>query len=754
MKTLELTFKRLLIVSYRLPFTIQRTDNGTELIQNAGGLVSAVLSMAEQMGAATGNGNTTDNGGAAVGQNSDAATKIHWVGHADSSLQDLDRATFENETFVAHPVFLDEEVNKGFYEGFSNDMIWPLFHYFPTYASFNESDFKHYQQANTRFLEELNDLIEPDDLVWIHDFQLMLLPDMLRQRAPKAHIGYFFHIPFPNYEIIKLLPRAWRHSLIKGVLGADVVGFHTADYVQHFMQSVTEVLALPIIRERIVLPDRSIAVKDFPISIDFNKFDTSAQDTAVIETKRGYQSRLRHNKIIFSVDRLDYTKGITYRLLGYERFLEQNPDWHDKVTFVITVVPSRDQIPQYQEIKREIEETVGRINGLFGTIGWSPILYLYTSLNFTELVALYTACNIALITPIRDGMNLVSKEFVASRHDSQGVLILSELAGAAQELTDALIINPTDTQEIADAIERGLIMPLPEQQQRMLHMRKHLQNHNVFRWSQDFLTAFDDTMHNPSDLETDLPVPAFITAFGDAQQRLLLFDFDGTLAPIVNDPAEARPSDTLKNTLRHLAESSTVVVISGRNRQFLEKTFAGISIHLVAEHGAFLKNSDQPWQRLDLSPGDWVDPVRVTMNQFVDNFAGSAIEEKETAIAWHYRNAEADDIENQAIELATQLRRASSPIPLTVIQGNKVVEVKPAQHSKGTVAVKLADDKPYDFILSIGDDTTDEDMFRQMPNWAYTLKVGPGATAARYRLARQQDVETLFQRMNDALVEV
>lgn len=742
MNTPKSTFKRLLIVSYRLPFTIQQTDGGTELIQNSGGLVSAVLSMAEQMG------------GAADGQNPDAATKIHWVGHADASLQDLDRSAFENETFVAHPVFMDEDVHKGFYEGFSNDLIWPLFHYFPTYASFNENDFNHYQQANTRFLEELNTLTEPGDLVWIHDFQLMLLPHMLRLAVPDANIGYFFHIPFPAYEIIKLLPRAWRHSLLNGVLGADVVGFHTADYVQYFMHSVSEVLALPIIKERIVLADRSIAVQAFPISIDFNKFNTSAEEAAVVETKTRYQGLLRHNKIIFSVDRLDYTKGITYRLLGYERFLEQNPDWHDKVAFVITVVPSRDQIPQYQEIKREIEETVGRINGRFGTIGWRPIVYLYTSLSFTELVALYTACNIALITPVRDGMNLVAKEFVASRPDNQGVLILSELAGAAQELTDALIINPTDTQEVADAIERGLIMPLPEQQQRLSYMRKHLQNHNVFRWSQDFLTAFDDSMNHSSDLETDLPVPAFVTAFGDARQRLLLFDFDGTLAPIVNDPAEARPTETLRNILRHLAESSDVVVISGRNRQFLEETFAGIPMHLVAEHGAFLKNPDKPWERLDLSPADWVDPVQDTMRQFVDKLPGSSIEKKETAIAWHYRKAEADDAENQAIDLATQLRRVSSSIPLTVIQGNKVVEVKPALHSKGTVAVTLADDKPYDFIFSIGDDTTDEDMFRQLPNWAYTLKVGPGVTSARYRLARQRDVEVLLQRMSDALVPV
>ncbi|WP_420148052.1 bifunctional alpha,alpha-trehalose-phosphate synthase (UDP-forming)/trehalose-phosphatase [Spirosoma sp.] len=735
MQTFKSSFTRLLIVSYRLPFTIQQIDVGTELRQNSGGLVSAVLSMAEQMG-----------------QRACSTTKIHWVGHGDTSLEQADPATLENDTFVAHPVFMDEEVHNGFYYGFSNDLIWPLFHYFPSYASFKETDFQYYQQANTRFLEELTALIEPGDLVWIHDFQLMMLPDMVRQAMPDATIGYFFHIPFPTYEIVKLLPRTWRYLLLKGILGADVIGFHTTDYVQHFLQSVSDVLDLPMIGSRIVLPDRSVVVKDFPISIDFHKFNESSQETDVVNTGEHYQQLLRHNKLIFSVDRLDYTKGIIYRLRGFEWFLQHNPDWHDKVTFVMTVVPSRDKIGQYQELKREIEETVGRINGRFGTIGWRPIVYSYTSLTFTELLALYTACDIALITPIRDGMNLVCKEFVASRHDQKGVLILSELAGAAQELRDALIINPTDTQEVADAIRQGLEMPQSEQERRMVNMRKHLQNHTVFRWSHNFLTAFNDVLREQPELETDLPVQAFVRSFEESRQRLLLLDFDGTLAPIVNNPADASPSEVMKNVLAYLAESSEVVVISGRNRAFLEKTFVGIRVHLVAEHGAFLKKPDQAWELLDLSTDDWVGSVRSMMTPFVDRFAGSFIEEKETALVWHYRMAEAEDIEGQAIELANQLRGASFSIPLSIIQGNKVVEVRAAQHSKGTVAHTILEQKSYDFIVSIGDDTTDEDMFRQLPNWAFTVKVGPGQSFARYRLARQHDVEVLLQQMSNVLV--
>jgi trehalose 6-phosphate synthase/phosphatase len=736
MQPFDSSFNRLLIVSYRLPFTVQQTDDGTDLRQNSGGLVSAVLSMAEQMGQRQG----------------DSTAKIHWVGFGDASLQQADPATLENDAFVAHPVFIEEEVHNGFYYGFSNDLIWPLFHYFPSYASFKETDFQHYQQANTRFLDTLTALIEPGDLVWIHDFQLMLLPDMVRQAVPSATIGYFFHIPFPTYEIVKLLPRTWRQSLLKGILGADVVGFHTTDYVQHFLQSVSDVLELPIIGSRIVLPDRSVMVSHFPISVDFLKFNASAQEADVVDTRQHYQQLLRQNKIIFSVDRLDYTKGIIYRLQGFEWFMTHNPDWQGNVTLVMTVVPSRDKIGQYQDLKREIEETVGRINGRFGTIGWRPIIYSYSSLSFSELLALYTACDVALITPIRDGMNLVCKEFVASRYDHKGVLILSEFAGAAQELTDALIINPTDTQEVADAIQRGLEMPESEQEQRMIAMQEHVQNHTVFRWSHDFLTAFADVARRKPAVETDLPVQTFVNAFEEASRRLLLLDFDGTLAPLVDNPADACPSEALKQTLAHLANSSDLVVISGRNRAFLEKTFAGIPVYLVAEHGAFLKKPDQPWELLDLSADDWVGNVRSIMAPFVEQFAGSFIEAKETALAWHYRMVADKDSEAQAVELANQLRDTSFSIPLSVIQGNKVVEVKAARYSKGTVALTIMDQKPYDFIVSIGDDTTDEDMFRLMPNWAYTAKVGAGQSFARYRLARQQDVETLLQRISDVLV--
>jgi len=726
-------FKRLIIASYRLPFTVLTSEEGVEIRQNSGGLVSAILSMAEQLGQTSGA----------------PFPKIHWVGHSDNPPDDLPASALENEAFVVHPVYLDPALNEAFYEGFCNNLVWPLFHYFPSYASFQEHYFKAYQQANARFLETLRGVVEPGDLVWIHDYQLMLLPCQIREAFPGVAIGYFFHIPFPSYEIFKLLPRAWRQELLEGILGADVVGFHTDDYARHFLQSVEEVLGLPLLDRNVVLADRSVLVDAFPISVDFQKFDATSRTRGVVAQRKNFKRLLHKNAIIFSVDRLDYSKGILKRLLGFERFLVQHPDWHNQVTFVMTVVPSRDKIGQYQELKREIEETVGRINGQFGTIGWRPIVYSYLSLSFEDLLALYTACDVALITPLRDGMNLVAKEFVASRYDHQGVLILSELAGAAQELTEALIINPVDTQEVANAIGQGLTMNRAEQSLRMRRMRNQVRTNDVFHWTQRFLAAFGSPpTPTRSEVSPALSEPVWSKIAADFQtspKRLLLFDYDGTLTPLVDTPSQAVLAAKVRESLGRLAATTELVVISGRDRAFLDAMFEGIALHLVAEHGAFLRHPGHGWQRLTPPVADWADALYPVLREYAGRFDRSFIEEKETALAWHYRLAPTAD--QGAAELASRLRKIPSAVPLVVIEGNKVVEVKPALHTKGTAARHFCAQEAYDFVLALGDDVTDEDIFGQVPPWAYTVKVGPGATLARYRLAAQPDVERLLHKL-------
>jgi len=718
--------KRLILVSYRLPFAAQPTPEGTTLRQNAGGLVSAVLSMAQRQAEGAFGG------------------KIHWVGHGEDALLALEPSQLQNEQFIVHPVAIDPVVVEGYYEGFCNATLWPLFHYFPSYALFQEDHYRHYQEAHAQFRKTLAGLVRPGDQVWVHDYQLMLLPGQLRADHPYLSVGFFLHIPFPSYEVFKLMPRTWRQDLLEGMLGANLIGFHTTDYARHFCACVEEVLAFPMLADRVALPERSVQVGEFPISVDFQKFDEAGQQPDIQTLRQEYQRLLGHKKIIFSVDRLDYTKGIKERLLGYERFLTQEPHWHNQVTFVMTVVPSRDQIGQYQELKREIEETVGRINGRYGTIGWRPIVYSYASLSFDELLALYTACDVALITPIRDGMNLVAKEFVASRQDERGVLILSEMAGAVQELPQALVINPPDTQEVAAAIGQALAMPGGEQQTRLQTMREHLRQHDVFRWTDNFLRALQRRQAPEPGMLTDLPLDELVTAYRQARQRLLLLDYDGTLTPLVDNPAEARLPETVHRLLRQGCQESLLVIVSGRNRAFLEAVFGDMPVCLVAEHGAFIRYPASPWQQLSATSLDWSLLVRPLMEAYADRYAGTFVEEKETALAWHYRTSRSEEASQAATELAGLLRKLPSQTPLTVLEGTKVVEVKPAQHSKGTIARQLFQQQAVDFILSLGDDLTDEDMFGQLPNWAYSIKVGSGRSGARYRLARQADVARLL----------
>ncbi len=725
---------RLVIVAYRLPFKIIATDEGASLFQNSGGLVSAVLSLAQ------GSQNTSF----------DFEDKIQWIGYTDNTPEELENVTLENENFKAHPVFISQELNDNYYEGFCNDLIWPLFHYFPSLARFETKFFEAYQEANLLFYEAIKDVIQPGDVIWIQDYQLMLLPDMIRQKFPKNKIGFFFHIPFPSFEIFRLLPTVWREAIIDGILGADVVGFHTNDYVEYFLKAVRMVIGQGNRMHYVNLNNRLVKVDAFPISIDYKKFNDAFDDPAVIAARAETRQSLL-GKVIFSVDRLDYSKGLLNRLRGYELFLAQNPDWHGRVTFVMMVVPSRDQIEQYQQMKSEIDQMVGRIGAKYGRIHWQPIIYQYRSMPFEELVGLYTASDVALITPVRDGMNLVCKEYVASRKDEQGVLILSEMAGAAAELGEALIINPTDGQDIANAILKALEMTPNEQRKRMIAMQSRLREYDVFVWTNDFFTQMImiDQEHQRLGLDylAEQDIADMAQAYAKSNKRIFFFDYDGTLVPIVREPDDAIISEETKAIVAELAERDTVVIISGRDRAFLESVVGDLPVHIVAEHGALIRKKGE--QEFVMNPDyqeDWKDGIRSILDLYAKRCPGAFVEEKETSLAWHYRTA--DDHEyalRRAQELVWQLKNFIQPeLNLQIIEGNMVIEVKKTAFNKGTSARSFVDGSDYDFILAMGDDTTDEDMFEALPDSAYTVKVGDALSIAKKHIKNQYAVMELL----------
>ena len=737
---------RLIIISNRLPFSIDRDGDQISLRQSSGGLVSALKSYFEK-------GTTHGN---------EMIEKI-WVGFADFTEEDWESEVITSQAekldFTIIPLFADKNLYKDYYNGFSNSVIWPLFHYFPTLAQYQSAYFEAYLKINKLFAEKLLPLLLPGDTIWIHDYHLLMLPEMLRTKRPDAIIGFFLHIPFPSYEIFRLLPARWKKRLLRGVMGADLIGFHTHDYVQHFILSVRMVLGVENYFHSIQYRDRLVRVDLFPIGIDYDKFKDAAKDYDVLEIRNGIKKNFEGKKIIFSVDRLDYTKGLMDRLNAFEYFLEQFPQWLENVVFILNVIPSRDEIPAYNERKRQIEEKIGTINGKFSTISWQPVIYRYTHIEFNEMSALYQSADAALITPLRDGMNLVAKEYVASCASQRGVLILSELAGAASELNEAILVNPIDIEDVATAINTALTMPLPEQKTRMALMQKRLADYNVIKWVNDFLDALTDVKREQQKQEVKLMDDKIIAQikkhYQVAQNRCLLLDYDGTLTPFTRLPEEAIPDKELKDMLSVLAadKRNKVVIISGREAATLDKWFGNMPLTLVAEHGASIRMPDLQWQHLISTSDQWKDEIRNLLQVFVSRCAGSFIEEKSYSIAWHYRNTQPDLGLNRSRELINNLSHLLQNTMLQVIHGNKVVEVRMSGYDKGVIAMRIVTESNPDFVLCIGDDTTDEDMFKALEGKAYTIKVSNAATAAQYTVLSQQKVLPLLNELVKPLTE-
>jgi trehalose 6-phosphate synthase/phosphatase len=643
-----------------------------------------------------------------------------WVGWPGASVEvELrDRLIREAlEKFQSYPVFLSAEQMEQFYLGFCNATIWPLFHYFPSYALYQPACWEQYKQINRLFADALKAVLRPDDVVWVHDYHLMLLPQLLKARQSQLSVGFFLHIPFPSFEVFRLLPGVWRREILEGLLGADVIGFHTHEYTHHFLQSVLRILGYEQQMSQVLTPTKVVRVDTFPMGIDYHKFAAAAAETATAREVRQLSAALSGTRLVLSVDRLDYSKGILHRLEGYELFLESHPEYHGKVALLMVVVPSRIGVMQYDLMKRQLEELVGKINGRFGRVGWTPVVYQYRHVPFSSLVALYSMSDVCLVTPLRDGMNLVAKEYLATRADGSGVLILSEMAGAAKELPEAIIVNPNNRAEIAAALKDALEVSSEEQQKRNRLMQRRLRRYDVSHWADDFLGALVGMKEVQSRIESKL-LPAAAQReiqerYRVSRSRLLFLDYDGTLTPLVRDPSMAKPDGELSALLRRLASDrkNTVVITSGRDRRTLEAWLGEIPLGFVAEHGAWLRLLGQDWQRAKAPQSGWKPEILGVLETFADRLPGSFVEEKEETIAWHYRMADPEQAELRAPELVDHLLNLTAKTDLQIVQGNKVVEVRRAGVDKGSASSVWLGERAHDFILAIGDDITDEDMF-------------------------------------------
>lgn len=720
---------RTIIVSNRLPVKVShKKEGGLKYKSSEGGLATGLGSVYKK------------------GDN----LWVGWPGMYFDDDGEKEEAIAKLKSENMHPVSLTEEEIKLYYEGFSNETLWPTFHYFNQYALYKKSYWQEYERVNEKFCEAVVSVANPGDTIWIHDYQLMLLPDLIRQRLPKVSIGFFLHIPFPSFEVFRLLP--WRRQLLDGVLGSDLVGFHTYDDMRHFLSAVSRICFLSNQHGEINKDGRTVETDAFPIGIDYDKYAMSSAAPVTLSQEVKYRTSLGDQKLMLSIDRLDYSKGISARLQIFDIFLEKYPEYINKVSLMMVVVPSRDQVEMYRDLKEEIDLLVGRINGKYGSVTWTPIHYFYRSFPMEDLSAFYRMADVALVTPMRDGMNLVCKEYVASKLDKRGVLILSEMAGASKELSEAIIVNPNDKHQVRDAIKRALEMSVEEQESHMEIMQATLKKFNIHHWVDLFMTRLKE-VHTKQKQMTTQPIDDTLSfeiakEYEQSGSRLLFLDYDGTLSSFVADPKMAKPDEDLLEIIERLSKQNNteIVVISGRDKDTLEEWLGHFDVEFVAEHGVWSKRKGQGWELMDGLRNDWKEDIRPTLEIYVNKTPGSFIEEKDYSLVWHYRKVEEGLGELRAREIISHLKYLAVNMNLQVLEGHKVVEIKNLGVNKGIAAGNILRSKDADFVFAIGDDWTDEDTFKAMPESAYTIRVGDNRSAAKYSIQDTKAVRTLLRK--------
>lgn len=726
-----------IIVSNRLPLQVKIENNSLKIKPSVGGLATGMKSVHED-----GNG-----------------IWIGWSGLTEEELDD-DLSNQVNKEVTkakcATVPLTQDDVDK-FYFGFSNKTLWPLFHYFMEYTEFENDQWEAYKTVNQKFADVVLENIEDGDTVWVHDYQLLLLPKLIKDKKPNTTIGFFLHIPYPSYEIFRTFP--WREELLHGMLGADLLGFHTYDYERHFLSSVKRILRLDVQFNEISYLDRVVKVDSFPMGIDYNKFHNAAlshlnqSNTEKSELQKRLDDHIQagpDTKLILSIDRMDYTKGIPNRIRAFEYFLNKYPQFKEKVRLVMLAVPSRSDVPQYQKLKRDTDELVGRVNGEFSTVSWTPIWYFYRSMPFDNLIDLYTSSQIALITPVRDGMNLVAKEYVATRVNQDGVLILSEMAGASKEMNEALLINPNNFEQIAETLKTAIEMPESEQNKRMKILQKRLERYSVEKWAEEFMKSLNDTKKIGKTIVAkkmdEDNQSAMLSDFKKSSRKLLFLDYDGTLVGFKDNPQDAKPDEKLFHLLDQLNQikNTDVVIVSGRDRETFEEWFADKTYNLITDHGVWLKAKNDDWQMLEVLKTNWMDNIQPILQTFVDRTPGTFIERKKYSLAWHYRKADPELAQIRTMELNTVLTSLISNNDLTVLKGNKVIEIKSSSVNKGRATSRWLTKANYDFIFAIGDDWTDEYMFDDLPENTYSVKVGFKKTKAKYYVKDTDKVRDLL----------
>lgn len=723
---------RWIIASNRLPFT--RRDG--KIVVSPGGLVSALS-------------------GVRVPRNT------LWIGTASPDLthEELERSRAGRVArFV--PIHVDEEDYDRYYNGISNNVFWPAFHYQSQYVSFSWEDWKAYLRVNERFARTILAETKPDDLIWIHDFHLMMVPHFLRKMDVGSRVGFFLHIPFPTSEIFRELPV--REELLASLLRADLVGFHDHGYLNHFLSASRRILGLETSLLGIRQGSHTTRLSVFPVSIDTRRYKQKAGEARVKQLTEKFRIGGRRYQVVLGVDRLDYAKGIDLKLRAFQEMLDRHPKLRGHVTLIQVAVPTRQRVPNYQALRSRVEMMVGEINGQFGRPNHTPVKYLYGAVSMETLLALYRLADVMVVSSKRDGMNLVCQEYVAAQDpENPGVLLLSEFAGAISTLSHAVPINPWDIDRTATKLADALRVPRRTRQQHHARMLHYLEAYTASDWARSFMTALglrvNATPETPADgARTIHPrhLPRALESRLRKARLRLLTDYDGTLSPIRETPAEALLGQKTRAVLRRIAANDEIrmITVSGRPSRFLTEQFRGVGISLAAEHGArYFSAARGRWQSLVHSDRrEWIGTAVEIMESYATRVPGSFVERKAYSVSWHYRKSPEEFATQLSRKLRQELESIFVNLPVSVLQGKKVIEIRAAEANKGHFVrwwlhtFPLGEDE---VVIAVGDDETDEEMFDALPSSAITIKVGPGRTVARYRILRQEDLVPFLARV-------
>ncbi|KAF3934803.1 Trehalose-phosphatase [Dactylellina cionopaga] len=636
--------------------------------------------------------------------------------------------------------------------------IWPTFHYLlrePTDGRKERMWWADYIKFNQAFADKIIEVYKPGDIVWIHDYQLLLVPSMLRQKLSSAYISFFLHSPFPSSEFFRCMTK--RKELLAGILGSNQIGFQSYAYAKHFISSCTRVLGFESSGNGVDAYGAHVSVDIFPIGIDAAKVDKDSHNAVIDEKMQAIRELAAGKKIVVGRDRLDSVRGVVQKLRAFEMFLEIYPEWRDKVILIQVTSPSASEGPK---VEHQVSELVAHINGTYGSIHFSPVQHFPQYLSQDEYYALLRVADLGLITSVRDGMNTTSLEYVVCQKETHGPVILSEFTGTAGSLCDAFQVNPWDYRGVAEAINTCLSLSPPKKEELHSKLYEHVTTHNVQNWTNSFLKGLLQNLssHDQSQATPPLDRQLLLEQYQRSTRRLFMFDYDGTLTPIVKDPQAAIPTDKIIRTIKKLASDpqNSVWIVSGRDQAFLEQWMGDIAeLGFSAEHGSFVRRPrSSEWvnltEKFDMS---WQKDVLDIFQYYTERTQGSFIERKRCALTWHYRRADPDYGAFQARECQSHLENTvMQKYDVEVMTGKANLEVRPTFVNKGEIAKKLVaeypDDAKPDFVLCLGDDTTDEDMFRALRRstlptehvFAVTIGASTKMTLASWHLLEPADV--------------